>query len=136
MATRIRCRVLAVLGALALAACAWAQSGTAFMEGNAAGLDGKTLAGAIVKLERTDVKGNYQVKTDKKGKWFHAGLPLGAQFNVSLVVDGKDVDLVKGIKIKMDGTSNVNLQVRGGATPAAGPNESGRAETAEAKAAR
>src|ERR1700690_4261801 len=136
MATRIQSRALAVVGSLVLAAFAWAQSGTSFIEGTAAGKDGKPLVGALVKIERTDVKGNYQVKTDKKGKWFHAGLPLGAQFNVSLVVDGKDVDLVKGIKIKMDGTSNVNLQVRGGATPAAGPNESGRAETAEAKAAR
>src|SRR5260221_487359 len=135
MATRMKCRTLAVLGSLALAAFAWAQSGTAFMEGNALGADGKPLVGAIIKLERTDIKGSYQVKTDKKGKWFHAGLPLGGKFNVSLLVDGKVADLVQGITVKMDGASGINLQVKAGASAAAAaPNESGRAMSAAEKA--
>ena len=39
-------------------------------------------------VTRTDIKGNYKVKTDKKGHYFHAGLPLG-QYNVILEVEGK-----------------------------------------------
>src|ERR1700675_3295382 len=113
MATRIKCRALAVLSLLALAAFAWAQSGTSFLEGNALGKDGKPLVGALVKIERTDVKGTYQVKTDKKGKWFHAGLPLGGSFTISLIIDGKAVDAVQGIKTKMDGASGINLQEKG-----------------------
>jgi tetratricopeptide (TPR) repeat protein len=136
MATRMRCRVLAVLCSLALAAFAWAQSGTSFLEGTAADKDGKPLAGALVKIERTDVKGSYQVKTDKKGKWFHAGLPLGGNFTITLVVDGKPVDQVAGIKAKMDGTSGIKLEERGAAPAAAGaaPNESNRAMSAAEKA--
>src|ERR1700675_1390063 len=127
MATRIKCRTLAVLSLLALATFAWAQSGTSFLEGNALGKDGKPLGGALVKIERTDVKGNYQVKTDKKGKWFHAGLPLGANFTISLLVDGKPVDAVQGIKTKMDGTSGIALQEKAAVAGAPAVNESGRA---------
>ncbi len=136
MATRIQSRALAVVGSLVLAAFAWAQSGTSFIEGTAASKDGKPLVGALVKIERTDVKGNYQVKTDKKGKWFHAGLPLGGNFTITLLVDGKPVDQVAGIKTKMDGTSDIKLEERAGAPAAAGaaPNESGRAMSAAEKA--
>jgi len=134
MATRIKCRALTVLGVLALAAVAWAQSGTSFIEGTAVGQDGKPLVGAMVKIERTDVKGNYQVKTDKKGKWFHAGLPLGASFTIHLLVGDREVDAVQGIKTKMDGTSGIALQEKGASAAAAAPNESGRAMSAAEKA--
>jgi hypothetical protein len=134
MATRIQSRALAVVGSLAFAAFAWAQSGTSYIEGTAVGQDGKPLIGAIVKIERTDVKGNYQVKTDKKGKWFHAGLPLGGSFTIHLFVNDKEADVVQGIKTKMDGTSGVALQERGAAAAAAAPNESGRAMSAAEKA--
>src|SRR6185369_4618981 len=90
---------LAGLVSMTMACAAWAQSGTGFLEGTVKGDDGKGMAGALIRLERTDIKGNYQVKTDKKGHWFHAGLPLGGQFKVFLVVDGKDVDAVQGIKV-------------------------------------
>src|ERR1700693_2919899 len=126
MATRIQSRALAVAGSLVLAAFAWAQSGTSFLEGTAVGKDGKPLVGAMVKIERTDVKGTYQVKTDKKGKWFHAGLPLGGSFTISLLVDGKVADAVQGIKTKMDGTSGIALQERAASAAAPGVNESGR----------
>ena len=135
MATRNKCRVLAVLGSLALAAVALAQSGTSFLEGTAVGKDSKPLVGALVKIERTDVKGTYQVKTDKKGKWFHAGLPLGGSFTISLIVDGKPVDAVQGIKTKMDGTSGIALQEKAAsASGAPAVNESGRAMSAAEKA--
>ncbi len=49
---------------------------TTSLEGKVIGQDGKPLEGALVKIERKDIKANYKVKTKRKGEWFHAGLPL------------------------------------------------------------
>ena len=65
--------------ALTLACAVFAQSGMSYLEGNVKGTDGKPLQGAVLKLERTDGQANYQLKTDKKGQWMQAGIPLGAR---------------------------------------------------------
>ncbi|MGE0101137.1 MAG: carboxypeptidase regulatory-like domain-containing protein [Blastocatellales bacterium] len=36
---------------------------------------GEPIVGAEVRIERTDIKGSYPVKTDKKGVFLHAGVP-------------------------------------------------------------
>ena len=90
---------------LALACVAFAQSGTAYLEGYVKGVDGKALQGAVLKLERTDGEAHYQVKTDKKGHWMQAGIPLGATFTVSVVVDGKVADTKHKVKSSSDGGS-------------------------------
>ncbi len=41
-------------------------------------------------LDRTDMKGHYQVKSDKKGHWLYTGLPAASTFNISCQVDGQD----------------------------------------------
>lgn len=50
--------------------------------------DGTTapLAGATVKFYRTDIKGEYEAKSDKSGRYVYAGLPLVGTFTV--VVSG------------------------------------------------
>ena len=45
---------------------------TTSLEGKVIGQDGKPLEGALVKIERKDIKANYKVKTKRKGEWFHA----------------------------------------------------------------
>ena len=52
--------------------------------------------GAVVDIERTDIKGSYTVKTDKKGHYGHYGLPMG-EFDVSVLVDGQVKDAIKGV---------------------------------------
>lgn len=89
-----RCLILS--GSVLLAAGAvWAQ--TATLQGEVKDANGQGLKGAVIVLERKDIKGHYQVKTDKKGHWLYTGLPLG-QFDVSLQVDGKEVDKVSNVK--------------------------------------
>ncbi len=83
---------------LLLAGAALAQ--TSSLEGDVRGEDGEPLKGALIKIERTDIKGNYKVKTDKKGHYFHAGLPLGT-YNIVLEVDGKDVDKVNKVRSRL-----------------------------------
>lgn len=83
---------------LLFAAAAWAQTGN--LEGDVKDEDGKPLKGALITIDRTDIKGHYQVKTDKKGHYFHAGIPLGT-YTISLEVDGKVVDSIKGVKSRL-----------------------------------
>lgn len=100
--------LLGLAAALALAGFAFGQTGA--IEGDVKGPDGKGLKDALVRIERTDIKGNYKVKTDKKGHYFHAGLPLG-QYIVHLDVDGKEVDSVKGVRTRLGDPTPVNFDL-------------------------
>lgn len=95
---------LPALGVLLFAAAGFAQ--TSSLEGDVKGVDGGPLKGALVKIERQDIKGHYQVKTDKKGHYFYGGLPLGT-YKIVLEVDGKDVDFINGVRSRF-GESTVN----------------------------
>jgi len=92
-----------------LAAGAWAQ--TSAIEGEVIGEDGKPLQGALIRITRTDIKGNYRVKTDKKGRYFHAGLPLGV-YEVSVEVDGKVMDTVRGVRTTLGENTVVNFNLK------------------------
>jgi len=70
------------------------------MEGDVKGEDGKPLQGAMIKIVRTDIKGNYQVKTDKKGHFFYNGLPIGT-YNITVEVGGKEADGVNGVRTRL-----------------------------------
>src|ERR1700733_2252102 len=87
---------LPALGVLLFTLAGFAQTTTS-LEGDVKGEDGQPLKGALVKIDREDIKGHYQVKTDKKGHYFHAGLPIGT-YKISLEVDGKDVDFVDKVR--------------------------------------
>jgi len=86
--------MIAIPMTLVLSAGAWAQ--TTAIAGDVKGEDGKGVQGALVKITRTDVKANYKVKTDKKGHYYYGGLSIG-MYNVTLEIDGKDVDQINGI---------------------------------------
>src|ERR1035437_124776 len=81
------------------------------MTGNVKGEDGKPLANAIIAIDREDIKGHYEVKTDKNGKFFHAGLPLG-KFKVSVMRDGKVVFSIGGIQTRLSEPANVELDLQ------------------------
>jgi tetratricopeptide (TPR) repeat protein len=84
---------------------------TSSLEGDVKGEDGQPLKGALVKIDRTDIKGAYKVKTDKKGHYFHAGLPLG-MYNITVEVDGKDRDSVKGVRTRLGDPTPVNFDLQ------------------------
>jgi tetratricopeptide (TPR) repeat protein len=107
--------ILAAATTLFLAGGAWAQ--TTAIEGDLKDEDGKPLFGTkkdgrvVVKIERKDIKGNYEVKvTDKKGHYFHAGLPLG-MYKVSVVVDGKVVDSVDNVRPRLGDPTAINFDL-------------------------
>lgn len=106
------------------------------IEGEVKGVDGKPLAGATIKFDRTDIKGSYNVKTDKKGKYGHYGLPMG-RYDVTVLVDNKVVDQTKGIQSKYSAPQEVNFDIAkdgGSDTAAAGPPDAERGMSASEKA--
>ena len=89
----------AILPALLLSLAAVAPAQVGSLQGRVIE-NGEGVKGALIKIERTDVKGNYEVKTRKKGDFFHAGLPLGT-YTVGLEIDGAIVDRVAGVRLGM-----------------------------------
>ncbi len=81
------------------------------MTGTVKGEDGKPLANAIISIDREDIKGHYEVKTDKNGKFFHAGLPLG-RFSVSVMRDGKKFFTIGGIQTRLSEPANVDIDLQ------------------------
>jgi tetratricopeptide (TPR) repeat protein len=89
----------------------WGQGQTGTIDGDVKGLDGKPLAGAEIKLTRTDVKGNYHTKTDKKGHYIYSGLPLGT-YNVEVDLDGKMVDGTDHVPTHIMAITDVNFDLK------------------------
>ena len=94
---------------LLVAGAAWAQTTT--LEGDVKDASGAPLKGAVIVLERTDIKGHYQVKSDKKGHWLYTGLPFG-KYDVTCQVDGKAMDSVKGVQSKYGDSTTVDFDLR------------------------
>jgi tetratricopeptide (TPR) repeat protein len=78
------------------AAGLWGQ-GTTQMTGTVIGPDGKPVQGAEVSINRTDIKANYKIKTDKNGKFNYATLPKGT-FDVTVTVNGEKVYDARGMQ--------------------------------------
>lgn len=113
---KLRNLALTTAGMIFCAFSAFAQ--TATLEGNVKGEDGKPLQGAIVKIDRTDIKGHYQVKTDKKGRYLHAGLPYGT-YDITVAVNGQDKDGAKGVKLPLPMDTPVDFDLSKSAAAAA-----------------
>jgi tetratricopeptide (TPR) repeat protein len=74
--------------------------------------NGQPLQNAVIKIERKDIKGNYTLKTKKKGEYLHAGLPLGV-YKVSVEVNGQIVDSVDNVKTTLGEPRTINFDLQG-----------------------
>ena len=106
---KFRYAALPLLGALLFSVAAFAQ--TSSLEGEVKGEDGQGLKGALITIDRKDIKGHYQVKTDKKGHYFHAGLPLGT-YRVAVQVDGKERDFVDNVRTSLGDPKDINFDLQ------------------------
>src|ERR1039458_339459 len=106
---KLRNLVVAAAGACLLALTSFAQ--ITAIEGDVKGEDGNPAVNAAVKIVRTDIKGNYPCKTNKKGHFFYNGLPLGT-YNVSVEMDGKEMDIVRGVRTKLGDPTPVNFDLQ------------------------
>lgn len=58
--------------------------------------------GAIIDVFRTDITGKYETKTDKKGIFRFAGLPLAGTFTITASAPNARPDALPGVKVGQD----------------------------------
>ena len=73
--------------------------------------DGKPLEGVVIRIERKDIKWNSNLKTNKRGEYTHAGVPVGGLYKVTCVVAGKDVDVRDNVKPRLGEPSTINFDL-------------------------
>jgi tetratricopeptide (TPR) repeat protein len=56
------------------------------------------IVGAEVQIVRTDIKGNYNVKSDKKGTFLHAGIPFNGTYTIIVSAPGCQPSFFAGVK--------------------------------------
>lgn len=89
---------------------ATAQTGR--LEGDVVKADTKEpIVGAEVQIERTDIKGSYPVKTDKKGSFLHAGVPYVGTYVVMVSAPGCQPDYVE---VRGSHTERIKFELRPG----------------------
>src|SRR5262249_31169531 len=94
-------RFLTAFAGLALIAFAsmTAAAQTGRLEGDVVKADSKEpVVGAEVLIERTDIKGSYPVKTDKKGHFLHAGVPYTGTYTIIVSAAGCEPQFQTGIR--------------------------------------
>jgi tetratricopeptide (TPR) repeat protein len=106
---KFRNLVVAAAGVCLMALTSFAQ--ITAIEGDVKGEDGTPAVGAVIKILRTDIKGNYHCNTNKKGHFFYNGLPPG-MYNISVEVNGKEMDIVNGVRSKMGDPTPVNFDLQ------------------------
>jgi len=106
---KFRNLVVAAVGTLFMALTSFAQ--ITAIEGDVKGEDGTPKVNVVIKITRTDIKGNYNCKTNKKGHYFYNGLPLGT-YNIAVEVDGKELDGVNGVRTRLGDPTAVNFDLQ------------------------
>ena len=106
--TTLRTCLTAALLVTLLASSAIAQTGS--LRGKVIDETGQGIRDAMVFIERIGVRGNYKVKTNKRGNYFHAGLPLG-DYNVRLEINSKPVYSINGYRLKLGEEKPLNFDL-------------------------
>jgi tetratricopeptide (TPR) repeat protein len=114
--------------AMLIAIPSFAQTGN--LHGKVIDNEGKPLTGATISIDRQGITQHFEVKTDNKGQYLHAGLPTG-QYQVSVMKDGKKLMTMPG-NVRFGGDTAVDFDLK--AAAAAGVSDEARAKAAEEKA--
>ncbi len=100
-----------------LAAPAFAQQGS--VTGKVLDKEGKPLVGAVMAIDRKGIAGHYEVKTDNKGSYFHAGLPTG-QYKITVMLNGAAATFADNVRVTFGGTTPVDFDLSKVVTAPAG----------------
>jgi len=111
---------------------AYAQQGS--VTGKVLDKEGKPFVGAVISIDRKGIAGHFEVKTDNKGSYFHAGLPTG-QYKISVMVNGAPVTFVDSVRVTFGGTTPVDFDLSKVTAPAGVSKEEQEKLDAEKKAA-
>lgn len=81
--------------------------------------DGTTVpvAGAQIDIYRTDIKGEFHTKTDKKGKYIHAGLPFVGTYTIIVSAPGAAPSFLSKQRFTQDTARDFELRPGDGSHP-------------------
>ncbi|MGQ9635510.1 MAG: tetratricopeptide repeat protein [Bryobacteraceae bacterium] len=105
-----RLSLFALLVFVFFAFAALAQT-TYMITGKVIGEDGKPIQNAIIKIERKDIRWNANVKTNRRGEYTHAGVPVGGTYRVALEIDGKEVDFRDNVRPRLGEPAEINFDL-------------------------
>jgi tetratricopeptide (TPR) repeat protein len=88
---------------------AFSQTGN--ISGKVMDTDGKPVTGATISIDRQGITQHFEVKTDAKGQFLHAGLPTG-QYKVSVIRDGKPVMTNEAVRVTFGGNTPVDFDLK------------------------
>ena len=114
--------------AIFVAIPAFAQTGN--IHGKVTDTDGKPMTGVTISIDRQGITQHFEVKTDNRGQYLHAGLPTG-QYQISIMRDGKKLMTMPGT-VRFGGDSAVDFDLKQAA--AQGVTDEQRQKAAEEKA--
>ena len=81
------------------------------MRGTVKNEDGQPAAEIVVSVDRQDIRGHYEVKTNKDGRFFHAGLPLGT-YAVSVKQKNGQPFALNGIQVRLSEPASVDIDLQ------------------------
>jgi tetratricopeptide (TPR) repeat protein len=116
--------------AMLLAVPAFAQTGN--ISGRVIDETGKPVVGATISIDRVGITQHFEVKTDNRGQYLHAGLPTGA-YRVTVIRDGKPVMTNDQVKVSFGGDFKADFDLKNAAA-ARGSNAEEAKKIAEEKA--
>ncbi|NWG12021.1 MAG: tetratricopeptide repeat protein [Acidobacteria bacterium] len=99
-----------ILLTLALAPV-WAQN--RIIKGKVTDEKGEPIRGASIKIQGTDVKREYNTKTDKKGEYIYMGIPFG-EYRVIVRAQGYRPDFAQGLRPSIAQDTEVNFTLKEG----------------------
>jgi tetratricopeptide (TPR) repeat protein len=118
-----------LLMAMLFAVPAFSQTGN--ISGRVVDETGKPLTGATISIDRQGITQHFEVKTDNRGQYLHAGLPTG-NYKVTVMRDGKPVMSNDAVRVTFGGDAKTDFDLKN--ARAAGASDEERKKIAEEKA--
>jgi len=95
---------------MVIAGLSFAQMGT-FM-GKVIGPDGKPMQNAVIKIERKDIRGSWQTKTNRRGEWIYSGMQVGGTYRIECHMNNQLMDAVDNVRASMGEPQEVNFDLK------------------------
>jgi tetratricopeptide (TPR) repeat protein len=92
-----------------LAIPAYAQQGS--ITGKVIDTEGKPMVGVLISIDSKGITRHFEVKTDAKGSYFHAGLPTGV-YKITVMKDGTALNSADNVRITFGGTTPVDFDLQ------------------------
>ena len=110
----------------------FAQTGN--IKGKVMGVDGKPMVGVTIGIDRKAINQHFEIKTDAKGTYLHAGLPTG-QYKVTLMQDGKTVTFLDNVRVTFGGETVADFDMKALQADAGSAEERAKVEAEKTKQA-